>query len=588
MVLNKKSNRHINFIFPPIVIISLVFLVYLQNLWFDFSYLDDNLIVFTEFNKIDSFSKIPKTFSDGYLFENYYRPIVMISFIIDTAIAGQSPMMYHLTNLLLHLLVCLLVYLLLTRITQSKIYPLLLTSFFCIHPLNVNAVSWIVGRNDLIVAFFAILSIYCFIKYVEEKHIIYIIISSISYLLAMYSKEIGLLIPIILFAYILLIKTEIKRQIVILPIIVSYFIPLLTYLYSRFVLSTVKINEEISLYYFVQNLNIPLEYLTKTIYFFAFNPLPMKNIVLISVGLLLVIFLSVSFLFSKHLNKKLFLFGTLFFIIFLTPTLFVRIKSEDLSLNYYDCRSYLPFVGFLIVVTSFIEAINLESVKTPIKLSIIVIFIYTLSSSIIENQDYKNGETFWGKTIESYPDRATNWIGLGTYYFNMKNYDKAIKCGETAIKIKPNVTEYYYKTASAYVKKEDYYSAIRLINKVLKIEKNKDNALFELMKLNFQVGDSINVQNLSNQLVDNALRNNNGRFLSLASYYNFKHGRIKLAIDYMKLATQIDSLNKVYLNDLGSMYFKFGEVNIARNYFFKALKLDPENIEFKNNLNLCK
>lgn len=574
--------------YPPVLIVGLILLVYIQNLWFDFVYLDDNLIVFIEYQKINSLLKIPGTLAGGYLFDNYYRPMVMVSIIIDTAIAGQSSFMYHLTNLLLHISVCLFIYLLLTRITASKIYPLLLTLFFCIHPLNVNAVSWIVGRNDLLVAFFTLVSIYCFIRYIEEDSIVFLIISVLSYLLAMYSKEIGLLVPIIFSAYILLIKTGIKRKVRVLLPAVSYLIPILIYIYSRFTLSTVKVNEEISFNSFVQNLNIPLEYLAKTIYFFAFNPLPMKDIALLSLGLLFIILLCVFFLFNKRLNKKLFIFGALFFVTFVIPTLFVRIKAEDLSFNYIDCRVYLPLIGILIIIISIIEAIDIDTTRTPFRIMVGAILIYALSATIIENQYYKNGGAFWGKATETYPNRATYWIGLGTYYFNMKNYDKAIKCGETAIKIKPDIGEYYYKTASAYVKKADYYSAIGLMNKVLKIEKDQDNALLELMKLYFQVGDSINAENSSNHLVSNALKNKNTKFVSLASYYNFKHGRIKLAIDFMKLATQIDSLNKVYLNDLGSMYYKIGDVKNARYFFLEALKLDPQNIEFQNNINLCK
>ncbi len=147
---------------PQIIIVCMILLVYVQNLWFDFAYLDDNLIVFAEYEKIDSLSKIPQTFVSGYLLDNYYRPMVMISFIIDTAIAGQSSMMYHLTNLLIHIMFSLLLFSLLLKFEVQKLVAFISVIIFAIHPINLNAVSWIAGRNDLIVGLFSIISILSF------------------------------------------------------------------------------------------------------------------------------------------------------------------------------------------------------------------------------------------------------------------------------------------------------------------------------------------------------------------------------------------------------------------------------------------
>lgn len=180
---------------------GLILLVYIQNLWFDFAYLDDNLVVFVEHEKIDSLSKIPNAFLNGYLLDNYYRPMIMISLIIDTAIAGQSAMMYHLTNLILHIFVSLLIYKLLVQLKIRESISLLLSLFFAAHPINTNAVSWIVGRNDLLLALFTIISLLSFITYQKKKRTVSFIISATTYFFAMLSKEVGVLIPVIFISY---------------------------------------------------------------------------------------------------------------------------------------------------------------------------------------------------------------------------------------------------------------------------------------------------------------------------------------------------------------------------------------------------
>ena len=136
--------------YPQLILLGLIILSYAHNLWFGFTYIDDNLIVFDQYDKIKSVSQIPSAFINGYLFDNYYRPIVMISFILDTAIAGQSSLMYHLTNIILHVIVTFIIYKILLLVGVKEIVSLIASAFFAVHPLNVSAVSWIVGRNDLL------------------------------------------------------------------------------------------------------------------------------------------------------------------------------------------------------------------------------------------------------------------------------------------------------------------------------------------------------------------------------------------------------------------------------------------------------
>ncbi|MFZ2325229.1 MAG: tetratricopeptide repeat protein [Ignavibacteriaceae bacterium] len=587
--IQSKNNLLIINYLPQLLIIGLILLVYIQNLWFDFAYLDDNLIVFIEYDKINSLLKIPGTFIGGYLFDNYYRPMVMISFIIDTAIAGQSSFMYHLTNMLLHISVCLLFYMLLSKLTTSKIFPLLLTLLFCVHPLNVNAVSWIVGRNDLIVAFFSLLSFLWFIKYMEEEKLFSLVLTMLFYLFAMYSKEIGILIPFISAAYVILIRTDKKKKINLALIIISYLIPFLIYVASRVLFSPVKVSEEISFNALLQNLNIPFEYLAKTFYFFEFNPLPMENFTLIVLGLLLVGTLILIFLFNKRINKRLFLFGVLFFLVFVIPTLFVRIKAEDLDFNYIDCRAYLPFIGILIIFLSIMETFNKDIIKSLFgKIITIIILLYASATTVIENQYYENGGTFWGRATEIYPDRATYWIGLGTYYFNKQDFNKAVQFGEKAIKINPQIPEYYYKTASAYVKEKDFNSAIELLQKVIVIEPDKSPALLNLIKLYLQIGDTINAEKSTTELISIASNKNEAKYLASASYYYFDIANVKYAINLMSLAIRIDPKNSRYKNDLGAMYYKIEDITSAKKYFLEALQIEPKNPKYRSNLDLCK
>lgn len=97
----------------------------------------------------------------------YYRPIVELSFYLDNLLWGMEPATMHLENILLHCTNSLLVFLLARKIlvkqnNETLVLPLLSALLFALHPVNVEAVTWIAGRTDPLLALF-ILSSCCFL-----------------------------------------------------------------------------------------------------------------------------------------------------------------------------------------------------------------------------------------------------------------------------------------------------------------------------------------------------------------------------------------------------------------------------------------
>lgn len=584
-ILTKFSIKY----YPQLIIIGLILLVYSQNLWFDFAYIDDNLIVFDEYDKISDLSKIPSTFVNGYLLDNYYRPMVMISFIIDTAIAGQSSMMYHLTNVILHIIVSLFLFQIFIGLGIKKTISLLAAAVFALHPLNVSAVSWIVGRNDLLLAVFSVASLFFYMKFREIDRISYLYLSLIAYFLAMLSKEVGILIPAVFFLYELLIRSEDKLKLNMLYSLFYFILPALVYLALRHFVASINVREEIGLSSFIQNIYILFEYLAKSVYFFYIDPLPVKNNILISIGIITSIGL-ISFLIANRKNKsnKTFMFGLLFFLILIVPTLLVRVNSDDGEFNYIDCRMYLPLFGLMISY-----AVIFEKMLVPLKKSIkvifvIVLFIYLSSLTYFHNQVYKNGLTYWSTALDKNPNRATYWMGLGFYYYDNKMFLEAVQCATNAINLKPNIEEYYFKAALAYEGTGDLLRANEILEKGLETGTNKSVIYINLIKNYLRLGNKEKAVDLKNQLEQldiSNLKKKYDLYSSLAYYFSYS-GFFEESIVLMKKAITYQPGKDKSLNDLGIFYFKVGEIDSAKKYITEAIELDPYNTEFQNNLNI--
>jgi len=83
---------------------------------------------------------------------NLYRPLVILSYALNHAVAGLDPWSYHLVNILLHALCAALVVGLALRLGLSPGGSLAAGLLFAAHPVHTEAVVGVVGRADLMAA----------------------------------------------------------------------------------------------------------------------------------------------------------------------------------------------------------------------------------------------------------------------------------------------------------------------------------------------------------------------------------------------------------------------------------------------------
>ncbi len=81
-------------------------------------------------------------------------PATWVSLQADATLAGDGPAGFHRTNLLLHLLNVVLVFLLAWRLCGSAPAAAVIAALFGVHPVNVEAVAWVTARKDLLMAAF--------------------------------------------------------------------------------------------------------------------------------------------------------------------------------------------------------------------------------------------------------------------------------------------------------------------------------------------------------------------------------------------------------------------------------------------------
>jgi len=95
---------------------------------------------------------------------NYYRPLMTLTYLILWKTFGNSPLGYHLLNILLNALVVTCVYYVGRELFQSHWTALVAATIFAVHPVHTEAVAWIASVPDLEATLFCLLAFYAYVK----------------------------------------------------------------------------------------------------------------------------------------------------------------------------------------------------------------------------------------------------------------------------------------------------------------------------------------------------------------------------------------------------------------------------------------
>jgi Tfp pilus assembly protein PilF len=142
---------------PFVVLVLLVCGVYAQTVGFSTVKYDDSTMVMNR--HLASWADVVQCFTVS-LSNETYRPVMFASVAANAALFGQSPDgvsnvgAFHVVNILLHAVATVLVFfmLLLYAREQERLAAFMLAALFAVHPSAVQAVAWIPGRNDTLVA----------------------------------------------------------------------------------------------------------------------------------------------------------------------------------------------------------------------------------------------------------------------------------------------------------------------------------------------------------------------------------------------------------------------------------------------------
>ena len=208
-----------------IIVAAIVPYIFVPN----FQFISDDHSLIEHNTLIKSNSILPILIRDfwaipGFKGSGYYRPLTTLSYWMQYHISGISSASFHIVNIVIHTIDALFIFLLMPHIFPriKKESWFIASILFAVHPIHIESVTFISGRTDLICAFFIIFSLFFYILYRKKGQWHFLALLSLSYFLGLTSKELGIVVPLILLGYEIFSEHPEKRKYLIslVPIVV--------------------------------------------------------------------------------------------------------------------------------------------------------------------------------------------------------------------------------------------------------------------------------------------------------------------------------------------------------------------------------
>ncbi len=437
-----------------------VLTIYWQTAQFDFIFFDDQIYVFN--NPLINHGLSWVAFCG--IWTNYtgshWHPLTLLSHQLDVTIFGLKAGGHHLTNVLLHGINAILVFLVLRAFTGTFWRAFFVAILFAVHPLHVESVAWISERKDMLSTFFGLLTLLAYLKYTSKPGWLRMALVIFLFALSLMSKAMLVTLPclLLLLDWWPLGRFKIheasdtnevkpnKRKMI--YIFVFHFLRLILEKLPLFLLScvsyfftmiaqhagnSVTTSEHWPLGMRLSNAVVALlEYLNKMVWptsLGVFYPLPPFGHPYIRVVLSIGFVMALSILAIALMRRRPWWFtGWFWYLGTLVPVLGL-IQSGAQS--WADRYTYWPLTGIFIILVwegaILWKYINLPRIRTLASLLVIAV-ISTLGFTAWKQTSYwKNTELLFKHTVEVVPD---NWLAhniLGTALAREGRFDESLE-----------------------------------------------------------------------------------------------------------------------------------------------------------------
>lgn len=357
-----------------------------------------------------------------------YQPLPELVFHIFNAISKQDPLYFHIFSCVIHIFNSWLVFIFCRILLKNRLKSFFIALLFVSNPLAVEAVSWVAATSTPMFTFCFLVSLIAYLKYKNQGNKYWYFFSLTMFFLGLLCK-IQIVPLIIIFSAIDYFLTDSSCYSTRNILEKIPFVILTCFLF--YINEITQVNQQsigagseaiLSLDFYNLILMVPYQYFWYVVKLLfpsnlsAVYEYPEK----LSIIYYLAIILTFPLLWvSVHKKtKKIILFG----IIFYTANIIITTNALSIFRAPYANRySYVACLGVFIVLLHIVN----RKYKKLVYLFCFILVCSNIFLSIKQVHVWKNSVTLWTENLK-YGDKNDSYIGLGLYYEEKKEYQKAI------------------------------------------------------------------------------------------------------------------------------------------------------------------
>jgi protein O-mannosyl-transferase len=580
------------------ILAILTFIVFGQTLGHGFLNYDDNANVYQapEVTRGISLQGIAWAFTHSQL--GHWDPLTTLSHMLDCQLYGLRPWGHHLTNVLLHTVAVILLFLALRQMTGSTWRSAFVAAVFAIHPLRVESVAWVSERKDVLSGLFFVLTLLAYLAYVRrpESKLRYWLVTAV-FALGLMSKSMVITLPFVLLLldYWPLHRIEAgasaagwhaARRLVVekIPLLVlSIIFAVIQMAADRTgLLSLQKTPLILRVENALVSYAVYLRQLVWPVNLAAFYPYPRGGLemgkVLLSLALLGAVTAGVILARKK---QPWLVVGWFWYVGMLVPVIGIM-QSGNLARA--DRYTYLPMIGVCVAGTW--AAADWAGRHRPRRVALgsaAIVMLCALPAAGWRQATYwRDSETLWNHTLACTQDNFVAHNTLGLVPLDKGQFDKAITQFREALRIDPDYEEAHFNLGFALYQQGRAQDAIAEYQAALKIDPDYEQALINLGIALFQEGraeDAIAEYRKAAQINPDLPEPHYNLGFAL-----FQQGHTKEAIAEYRMALRTNPALAETNHNLGIALFQDGQAAEAIADIQKALELQPGDVSAENDL----
>lgn len=398
-----------------------------------------------------------------YLSKKMYRPVPCLSFALNWYFGKDNVVGYHVVNLLVHFLTAVFVYfstlsILMTPNMKGKYHgqtytiALLTSLIWAVHPIQTQAVTYIVQRMAALSAMFFVLSLWFFMKFrlgKSRQRYVFLAGCGLAYILAIGSKENAAILPaslaLVEIVFFQNLSGDRGKRLAVWGALACIFLFIMAvivltssnhlsgYNHRGFTMTQRLMTEPRVVLFYLSQIILPLPgrfsiehdfYLYKTV-LDPWTTIP---------ALLAIVALITSGIFQIR-KRPIWAFPILFF--FLNHV----VESTAIPLEIaFEHRNYLPsaflFLPLAVGCSTAIKYVrkNNRYLSGVVTAGVCLLILFLVGSTFLRNDAWASEKTLWEDALSKAPLRIRPYQNLAfNYYEKIGRYDVALKLYNKAL-----------------------------------------------------------------------------------------------------------------------------------------------------------